>query len=173
MEILKYPHPFLRTRTREVREITDEVRSKVREMFDTMYRAKGVGLAATQIGWDARVFIKNVTGAPEGEEVHINPVLVEESGEQEEEEGCLSLPGLHCKVVRSQEVVLRSTGLDGQPQEARHRDLAARAVQHEIDHLDGMLYVHRLRPADRVLIRRPLKEMEREFKSARSETTPR
>lgn len=170
MVILKYPDPFLRTRIKDLAEITDDVRSKVKEMFETMYDAQGVGLAATQVGWDARVFVKNVTGSPEGEEVHINPVILEQSGEEVDEEGCLSLPGLRGRVARTEEVLVRSLGLDGEPQEIRHRGLAARAVQHEIDHLDGMLFIHRLRPADRVLIRRTLREMEKEFKARGKET---
>ncbi|MCZ6602184.1 MAG: peptide deformylase [Planctomycetota bacterium] len=165
MEILKYPDPFLRTRTKKLEDITDGVIEKVREMFDTMYKAHGVGLAATQIGWDARVFVKNITGKPEGEEVHINPVIVEKSGDYADEEGCLSLPSLRGKIERSEEVLLRSTGIDGKPQEVRHKNLAARAVQHEIDHLDGMLFIHRLRPADRVLMRGALRDLERQFKS--------
>ena len=173
MEILKYPHPFLRIRSKEVGEITDEIRAKVREMFEAMAEARGVGLAATQVGWDARIFVKNVTGTPEGEEVHVNPVILEQSGEEVDEEGCLSLPGIRGRVDRAQEILLRSTGLDGETQEIRLQDLAARTVQHEIDHLDGILFVQRLRPADRVLVRRSLRELERESKAHKERATPR
>ena len=169
MEILKYPDPFLRHRTKEVPEITDEVRDQVRQMFETMYAAHGVGLAASQVGWDARVFVQNVTGEPDGEEVHVNPEVVETTGEVDDEEGCLSIPGVRAKIVRAQDILIRSTGLDGQPQEVRHVDLAARAVQHEIDHLDGMLFIQRLRPSDRIRIRRQLKDLEREYKIRQSE----
>ena len=172
MEILRYPDPFLRVRTRELDEITDEVRSKVRQMFDAMYEAKGVGLAASQVGWDARVFIQNLSGEPEGEEVHVNPVIVEHSGEDFEEEGCLSLPGLRGRVMRARIVLVQSTRLDAKPQEVRHEGLAARAVQHELDHLDGMLFIQRLRPADRVLIRRALRELEREYKTRQGQVAP-
>ncbi len=171
MEILRYPDPFLRKRVKELPEITDEDRGKIRQMFETMYAAHGVGLAATQVGWDARVFVHNVTGEPEGEEVHVNPQVVETVGEVDDEEGCLSIPGLRAKVVRAQEVLVRSTGLDGQPQEVRHVDLAARAVQHEIDHLDGILFIQRLRPSDRIRSRRLLKDLEREYKTRQNEAS--
>ncbi|MCZ6690957.1 MAG: peptide deformylase [Planctomycetota bacterium] len=172
MEILKYPDPFLRTRTKKLEQITNGVIERVREMFETMYKAHGVGLAATQIGWDARVFIKNITGKPEGEEVHINPVIVEKSGDYADEEGCLSLPSLRGKIERSEEVLLRSMGIDGEAQEVRHKNLAARAVQHEIDHLDGMLFIHRLRPADRVLMRGALRDLERKYKARPEQDSP-
>ena len=171
MEILGYPDPRLRVRAKEIEDITDEVRAKIRVMFETMYKAHGVGLAATQIGWDARVFVKNITGTPEGEEIHINPEILEQSGEDDDEEGCLSLPGLRGKLVRAKEVLVRSLDLKGKTREIRHTDLAARAVQHEVDHLDGMLFIHRLRPAEKVLLRRPLREMEREYKARRKQTS--
>ena len=173
MEILKYPDPFLRQRCKELPEITDEDRDRVRQMFETMYAAHGVGLAASQVGWDARVFVQNVTGEPDGEEVHCNPEVVETEGELDDEEGCLSIPGLRAKVVRAQKIVIRSTGLDGQPQEVCHVDLAARAVQHEIDHLDGILFIQRLRPADRIRSRRLLKDLEREYRTRQKEASVR
>lgn len=169
MEILKYPDPFLRRRVEDLPEITHEVRERIARMFEAMYAAHGVGLAASQVGWDARIFVQNITGEPDGEEVHVNPEVVEMSGEVDDEEGCLSIPGVRARIVRAREVLVRSTGLDGQPQEVRHVDLAARAVQHEMDHLDGILFTQRLRPSDRLRIRRQLKELEREYKIRQQE----
>jgi peptide deformylase len=173
MEILTYPDPFLRKRARNIPDLGDDLRSRIREMFDAMYAARGVGLAATQVGWDARLFVQNVTGEPEGEEVHIDPVILEQEGEVDDEEGCLSFPGLRGRVVRARRIRVRSVDIDGNPQEVVYEDLPARAVQHEIDHLDGILFIQRFKRSEQVRIGRQLKEMEREYKARQKEASTR
>jgi peptide deformylase len=136
-------------------------------MFEIMYRERGVGLAAPQVGWSVRLFILNPTGdpeQPEGERVFINPGILRVEGTIVDEEGCLSIPEVRGRVERNERVVVRALGLDGLPFEAEFEDIGARGVQHEIDHLDGILFVSRLGPTDRLRVGGQLKKLEREYK---------
>jgi len=139
-------------------------------MFDTMYEASGVGLAATQVGLLLRLFVLNLTGEPGDELVLINPERPHESGEQVVEEGCLSLPGITGSVRRPAEVVVRGYDLKGHEVEYECRDLSARAVCHEMDHLEGRLIIDRMGPAARLSNRARLKELEEEYRSTDSST---
>ena len=142
LEIRKFGDPVLRERAREVERITHVHRRLVADMVDTMRDAPGVGLAATQVGVLERIFVWEVDG------VHgavLNPVLVQRSAETvEEEEGCLSLPGVAYPVVRSAAVRLEGLDLDGAPVSLDASDTLARVCQHEVDHLDGVLFIDRL-----------------------------
>jgi peptide deformylase len=132
----------LRQRADEVPEVTDEIRALVADLFDTMYAAEGIGLAANQVGLTQRVAVVDVEDHPPL--VLINPVIVEREGETRLEEGCLSIPDLFGDVDRAERIVLETTLLDGTRQLNELKDLPARAVQHEIDHLDGVLFVDHL-----------------------------
>jgi len=146
LKIVHYPHPTLRHPSQPVLRINRRLQEVVAEMFQRMYEAEGIGLAANQVDLPLRLFVVNVAGKrDEGEElVFINPVLSRPKGEEEREEGCLSLPGLYAPVVRPERVTLSAYNLLG---EEIHSDLSgilARVVQHETDHLDGVLFVDRL-----------------------------
>lgn len=152
MEIVHYPHPALSWKSAEITQIDDALRRTVREMFDLMYDAKGIGLAANQVALPFRFFIANLTGEKtetEEEIVFINPQIIKRKGTAVGEEGCLSLPGLYADVKRSASVVVEAFDLDGQLFSAELDDLGARAVQHEIDHLDGIMFIERLDDAAR------------------------
>ena len=163
MRILPYPDPFLRRNAKPVKEISDQLRRKTAEMFTVMYAAKGLGLAGTQVGLDAAVFVLNMNGEPSGEMVFINPELVVGTGDIHEPEGCLSLPGLEAKVHRYAHICVRALDLDGNPFEFEGSDLVARAIQHEMDHLAGVLFIDKIGPAARIGLRSRLKELEERY----------
>ena len=147
LEIRKFGDPVLRERAPETGSITDVHRRLVSDMLETMRDAPGVGLAAPQVGVLERIFVWEV------EEEHgaiVNPVIVESSSQiLEEEEGCLSLPGLYYPVERAERVVVTGQDLEGAAIKIEAEGLLARVCQHEIDHLDGVLFIDRLAPADR------------------------
>ncbi len=150
LEIVNYPHPALRYASRPITEIDDDLRVTVRAMFDLMYAAKGIGLAANQVALPFRFFILNLTADPEQkdqEKVFINPEIVKRHSSIEDEEGCLSLPGLYAKVKRARKIRVRCYDLDGNLVEHDAEDLFSRALQHEIDHLDGKLFIDYLDPS--------------------------
>ncbi|QDT51439.1 Peptide deformylase [Symmachiella dynata] len=152
MEIVKYPHPALRWKSSPVQAINAELRSTVREMFELMYEANGIGLAANQVALPIRLFVLNLLADPaekEEEYVFINPEIIRRKGNQEAEEGCLSMPNLYGDVRRAGEIVVQAYGLDGQGFELTVDELASRAIQHETDHLDGVLFTDRMTEAAR------------------------
>ena len=166
MRILLYPDPDLRRPAEPVARVDTELRRLVRQMFVAMYDAEGVGLAAVQVGRPLRLFILNLTGEHEGETVLINPCLVQQEGEQVTEEGCLSLPGVTAKLRRPLKLVVRGYDLDGNEVELCCQELSARAVGHEMDHLDGQLIVDRMGPAARIGNRPRLKELEDSYRNS-------
>jgi len=156
MEIRTYGDPSLRRRAESVEAIDDEIRTICERMVETMLRANGAGLAAPQIGISKRIIVLDVDG-----EFHvlINPELIETSGDVEQfNEGCLSVPGVHATVSRSARATIAGTNLDGERVEITGEGLLARAIQHEIDHLNGRLFVDRLSQVKR---RSLLKEYDR------------
>ena len=167
MNIVNYPDPVLRQRAKPLTEINKEVYLQVEEMMELMYQAQGIGLAAPQVGWTVRLFIIDVDGDLHGEKVFINPVITEEVGELNKEEGCLSFPGIMGKVVRAQRIKAQAYTLKGQKIEIEAEGLAARAWQHEIDHLNGCLFIDKMSPASRLAISHQLKEFERSYKGTR------
>jgi peptide deformylase len=161
--ILKYGDQTLHERALPVDALTPEIDRLVEDMIETMYAAPGIGLAAPQIGVPLRLFVIDLSVGrdPSGLIVMINPEFVERDGMQLEEEGCLSMPGFNATVVRPSRVVIK--GLDRGGTEQRHEGsgLLARAFQHEMDHLEGMLFVDRLRGIKRDLIVRRIKKLTR------------
>jgi peptide deformylase len=164
--ILKYGDEILHQPARPVQTITAEVTQLIDDLIETMYAAPGVGLAATQIGVPLRVFVVDVSIGrdPKGLIVMVNPEFIERDGMQLEEEGCLSVPGFNATVVRPERVVVK--GLDRHGGEHVHEGtgLLARAFQHEIDHLDGTLFVDRLRGVKRDMIVRKIRKLARSGK---------
>lgn len=160
--ILKYGDPTLETLCEPVTEFgTPELAKLVDDMFETMYEAKGVGLAAPQIGILQRLTVIDVTaGEEEGNKVVlINPEIVETKGEQVGEEGCLSIPGFREKVRRAQKVKVRARGVDGEEFEVDGQELLARAILHENDHLDGILFLRHLSTLKREMIKRKIRNL--------------
>ena len=162
LEIVKYPDPILRRRAEPLKEINDAVVARVQAMLETMYAVNGVGLAAPQVGWPVRLFTLNLTRQPEDALVFVNPVLQRADGEQEEEEGCLSFPGLFGKVRRSARVTVAAYDLKGEEFAVEGEELLARALQQELDHLDGVLFITRMTEASRAAAKTRLKELEQE-----------
>jgi peptide deformylase len=170
MKIVQYPHPALRHAARLLTALDEKVRRHAAEMLELMYEAKGLGLAATQVALPYQLFVANFAGDPqqkEHERVYINPVILERKGSVEGEEGCLSFPGLFQKVRRAKTVVVQAYDLSGKPVEEHASDLAARVLQHEIDHLHGVLFIDKMGTIARLASRSALKEFEREFQKAR------
>jgi peptide deformylase len=162
-EIVKYPDPVLERPTEPVTEFNDELRQFVDDMFESMYAAKGIGLAAPQVGVSKRLTVIDLSfkERPEDRVVLINPEIILREGKQYEEEGCLSLPEIREKVSRAAKVKVRAQNLDGNWFEMEGTELLARAFQHEIDHLDGILFFRRVSVLKRDLILRRIRKMQK------------
>lgn len=174
LHIVKYPHPVLRYTSRPVERIDEDLKAVVHQMFTLMYEARGVGLAANQVGLPFRVFILNVTADAEQKDqelVFINPEIVKRHSWDDDEEGCLSLPGLYSKVRRPKKVKVRAYNLEGQEVEFESDELFGRAMQHEADHLDGKLFIDYLGPLARHGIKGSLRTFEGEFRDAQKAGT--
>src|SRR4051812_35471339 len=171
LRIVTYPHPALRYESRPVTQIDDDLRAKVREMFDLMYEARGIGLAANQVAIPYRFFVLNLTADPEQkdqERVFINPEIVKRHSSIEDEEGCLSIPGVYAKVRRARKIKVQAFDLDGNPIELEAEDLEGRAIQHETDHLSGRLFIDLLGPLGRGPVATKLREFETRFRQAQA-----
>jgi len=161
--ILKHGAPGLHRKATPVAEITSEIRKLLDDMTETMYAAPGVGLAAPQIGVPLRMCVIDVSGGKRDGELLslVNPVFVEREGMQIEEEGCLSLPGFNATLPRPARAVVRALDAEGRERIVEGAGLLARALQHEIDHLDGVLFIDRLRGIKREMILRKVRKLER------------
>lgn len=167
-EILIIGDPILTRKSEPVSEVTEEVVRLARDMVETLHAAPGVGLAAPQVGVSKRLIVVDVSVGEDKNALHIllNPEIIEKEGEVMGEEGCLSIPDIKEKVARPYRVVARGLDLAGKTVEVEGEDLLARALCHEIDHLDGILFVDKLSALKRTLIRKKLR------KSAASALTP-
>lgn len=170
MKIIFYPHPTLRHKSKSVKRVDAKLKRVVREMFELMYEAKGVGLAANQVNLPFRLFIVNLAGSPEeGEEmVFINPIIERPKGNEEKEEGCLSIPGVYAPVKRPERVRVSAFDLSGNEFNGEVDGMLARVIQHESDHLDGVLFVDRLSETVRLSVADQLAEFEHEFDAHRN-----
>lgn len=144
LPVVKFPDPVLSTKTQEVPRITDTERRLVRDMIDTMYAENGVGLAANQVGISKQIFVASADQVRGQELVFFNPVLMKKEGTVKEFEGCLSVPEFYEPVKRFKKVWMRAMTLDGKTVEVKGEGLLARIFQHEIDHLNGILFIDRL-----------------------------
>ena len=164
LKVVSYPDPILGERARPIERIDGRLLQLAKEMFETMYEDRGIGLAAPQVGQGVRMCVVNCTGKSDGEIVLINPVVAETGGgEVTEEEGCLSVPGIRSKVTRFAEVRVRAYDPDGNELDIEADGLEARCLQHEIDHLNGRLFFQRLNEAAKMTIRHRLKKLEETF----------
>ena len=165
LEILTYPDPKLKEKSQPVEKVDDEIRTLADDMLETMYAAPGIGLAAPQVGVLKRVIVLDVEYRKEGEGnplVFINPEIVDSSGETVFEEGCLSVPEFNAEVKRFSNITMKALNLDGEEITVEADGLLAIALQHEIDHLDGILFVDRLGMIKRDIFKRKYKKMLRE-----------
>ncbi len=160
--ILHFPDPRLRIRAAAIRVVDDSVRSLAADMLETMYQAPGVGLAATQVNVPQRVIVMDISPAKDQPLCLVNPEIVSREGEEEMEEGCLSVPGVYETVRRAEKVRVRALDLNGQPLEIDADGLLAVCIQHEIDHLDGKLFVDYLSALKRDRVRKKIEKAQAE-----------
>src|SRR5262245_4010209 len=168
-KIVNYPHPALRHKAKPVMSIDKQLHLDIGEMKEQMYLAKGLGLAAPQIALPYQLLVMNITGdanQPDREEVFINPRIVERKGIMEDEEGCLSFPGLYQIVRRAHTIKVQAYNLKGQLIEKTVNELESRAWQHEIDHLNGVLFIDMMGPISRLAARGDVKIFEKQFRDA-------
>jgi len=174
LEVVLHPHPALRWKSREVTKIDAELRQMVEQMFELMYAHKGIGLAANQVALPYRLFVINPTGdrsERDQEQVFINPQITRRNGSEEDEEGCLSLPEIFGPVTRATRIIVDAFDLAGQQFEMELEDLPARVVQHEYDHVDGVLFTDRV-PAGALPKMQPLIiDLELQFRNRQKEGT--
>ncbi|HEX5648834.1 MAG TPA: peptide deformylase [Steroidobacteraceae bacterium] len=163
LTILEYPDPRLRTKAQPVEAVDDSIRTLVEDMLETMYEAKGIGLAATQVNVHQRVLVTDVSPDRTAPRVFVNPQIIEREGSTEAEEGCLSVPGIFDTLrARAEKIRVRALDRDGVPFELEADGLLAVCIQHEIDHLDGKLFVDYLSELKRNRIRKKLEKERRE-----------
>jgi peptide deformylase len=158
LNILEFPDPRLTTVAKEVVDFDEDLKKLVADMTETMYEARGIGLAATQVNVHKRLLVLDVSEKQDQPRVYINPQIVESSGEQVYEEGCLSVPGIYADVKRAEKVTVRAQNLDGTTFEEQLDGLHAVCVQHEMDHLIGRLFVDYLSPLKRNMVRKKLEK---------------
>jgi peptide deformylase len=160
LEICKYPDPVLLKKAEPISHLDDDLKKLVQDMIETMYMAPGIGLAANQIGKPIRLIVFDIT--PKDQErdpqVLINPEIIEAEGEQILEEGCLSVPEYYSDVKRSAKVIARGLDLTGKPVEICGEGILATVLQHEIDHLDGILFIERISALKRTLYKKRIQK---------------
>jgi peptide deformylase len=169
LKIVNYPHPSLRHPAVPLKEINARVRRIAEEMLERMYEAKGLGLAGPQVGLPIALFVCNYSADREGREtegVYINPVITERSGSVEAEEGCLSFPGFYRKVRRAKAITAQAYNLKGELVELKASDLPARIWQHEVEHLEGKLFIDKMSIMGQLTARATLGEFEYEYRRA-------
>lgn len=161
MRIYHYPEAVLAQKAEPIGDINDTIKQLAQDMAETMYAAPGIGLAAPQVGVSQRLIVLDCSGSDEEPQliIAVNPQIVESEGESFEEEGCLSVPGYYCKIKRSAEVTVRYLDLEGEEQTLATDGLLAVAFQHEIDHLDGVLFVDHLSSLKRTLFKKKYKKI--------------
>jgi peptide deformylase len=170
MKIVKYPHPALRVKAAPVTTIDKDLQLHVGRMLELMYSHHGLGLAAPKVALPYQILVMNFAGDPnqrDQEHVALNPVIVEQKGSVEETEGCLSFPGLYQKVRRARTVKVQAYTLKGELYEMSASDLPSRVWQHEIDHLQGVLFIDKMTPVGKMASRKALEELEEEFLKAK------
>lgn len=164
LKIILWPDPRLKKASKSVAAFDEALKALAARMFELMRDAKGVGLAAPQVGHNIRLFVMNPTGEPSDDRVYVNPSLTDGDGEDEAEEGCLSLPDIHANVVRFKQMKITAQDLDGRPIEEAASGFAPRVWQHELDHLNGTLLTDRMGPVARMAARRALKDLEERYR---------
>ncbi|HZS45729.1 MAG TPA: peptide deformylase [Blastocatellia bacterium] len=164
LDIVKFPAPVLLQKAKPVTEFDGKLKQFVDDMFETMYAASGLGLAAPQVAESSRIFVMDCSAGkdPNQRIALINPVIVETAGEQNGEEGCLSFPGFFEKVSRANQVLVQFQDVEGKEHRMEVIQLTARCVLHENDHLDGKVFIERMSPIKRGIIQRKIKKLQKE-----------
>jgi len=166
LKLALYPDPVLLKPAASISEITEEIRQRAEQMIPFMQLEEGIGLAAPQVSWGVRLLLASGDGSADKTEVLVNPKLAWKGGGTEwGEEGCLSFPGIFGEVARAKQVRVEALNLDGEPVLVEAEDLFARVLQHEIDHLDGVLFITKMRPADKLANRAALEELVQRFEA--------
>ncbi len=173
LDILHFPDPRLRVKAKPVAEVTDQHRRLIADMLETMYAAPGIGLAAVQVGVHERIIVVDVSDDSDQPQAFINPEILSKEGTEVMQEGCLSVPGVYEDVERAERIRVRARDRQGRPLEFDADGLLAVCIQHEIDHLDGKLFVDYLSDLKRQRIRKRIEKEERERQERRSETSTR
>lgn len=168
LPILEFPDPRLRTRAESVKEVDAALRKLIDDMFETMYAAPGIGLAATQVNVHKRLLVIDISESRKEPLALINPEIIAREGVEETEEGCLSVPGIYDKVTRAERIRVRALDRNGKQIEFDADGLLAVCIQHEMDHLDGKLFVDYLSDLKRTRIRKKLEKERREAPAAHS-----
>ena len=163
LRIILYPDPRLKKASTPVEKFDENLKLLAARMFELMRAHRGVGLAAPQVGMNIRMFVMNPTGEPQDDRVYVNPILTEAEGEEEGEEGCLSLPGINIKVDRSKTLRMQAKDLEGNPIDQIESGYVPRIWQHEFDHLNGTLLIDRMGTVAKMANRRVLKELEEQY----------
>jgi len=158
LDVLQFPDERLRTVAKPIDEVNSEIKQLVADMFETMREEKGIGLAATQVNRHVRLVVMDVSEEQNEPRVFINPEIVDKEGPTISEEGCLSVPGNYAKVDRAEKVTVKALDGEGEPYELEADGLLAICIQHELDHLDGKLFVDYLSPLKRQRIRKKLEK---------------
>ncbi len=158
LQVRRYPDPVLRKKAQPVKTVTERDKGLIEDMVETMKLSEGVGLAATQVGISKRIIVYNPSCDEWRSDALINPVIVKKRGSEKKEEGCLSLPGINGLVCRSTYIQVEGLDIKGKPVCFEAKGLLARIFQHEIDHLDGILFIDRLSPVKRFMAKRKLKK---------------
>ncbi|MCW8925252.1 MAG: peptide deformylase [Xanthomonadales bacterium] len=166
LKILEFPDPRLKTVAEPVESFDEDLKTLVGDMLETMYSARGIGLAATQVNVHKRLLVLDVSETQDQPRVYVNPEIMEREGEQVHEEGCLSVPGIYANVKRAENIIVRALNADGEKFEEQLEGLHAVCVQHEMDHLVGRLFVDYLSPLKRNMVR---KKLEKQRKAAAKE----
>lgn len=172
LEILHFPDPRLRIKAKPVVQVTDLTRALIRDMLETMYAAPGIGLAATQVAVNQRVIVLDVSEHGDHPQAFINPEILSRDGTEVMQEGCLSVPGVYEEVERAERIRVKALDADGRSVEFDADGLLAVCIQHELDHLDGKLFVDYLSDLKRQRIRKRIEKEERELKERRSKVAP-
>jgi peptide deformylase len=167
IKIILYPDPRLKKANETITAFDESLRKLAVEMFRLMREAKGVGLAAPQVGKNIRLFVANPSGEAGDDHVYANPSLSDPDAEDEAEEGCLSLPDIHVKIVRNKRIRIRAQDLEGNEFEQIGIGFPARVWQHEFDHLNGILLTDRMGPVAKMANRKKLKELEEAYRAKR------
>ena len=162
LEILEFPDPRLRTKAKAVKNVTGKIIRLADRMLDAMYEAPGIGLAATQVNFHQRIIVLDVSEEKKSPLILINPTLEEQEGEIETSEGCLSVPGFWEPVVRSSRILVNAVNRQGEPFTMEAEDMLAVCIQHEMDHLEGKLFVDYISPTKRQLIRKKLQKLQKQ-----------
>lgn len=161
LKILKYPDPFLKTKAKPVEKIDPSIAEIAQNMLETMYADTGVGLAATQVGLGLRIFVMDCSETHDHPMVFINPEITEKLEEVEAEEGCLSFPGIYANVKRARKVTIQALNTQGEIFTETYSGLEARCVQHELDHLNGVVFLDYLAPVKRKMLEKKLQKFQK------------